>query len=453
MSEGKKFPQIIAGLAAAGGAFACGTTLGWSAPVQHAIQDGFYGFKVSNVEYSWVSSLITLGAACACIPIGIVINIIGRKPTMLLLVIPLMVGWCMLLFAKNVAMLSAARFILGFSGGAFCITAPVYTTEIAQNEVRGMLGSFFQLLLVIGVTYTYVVGAFLDVFWMSACCAAIPIIFVVCFICMPESPVYLVMKDKMDAAKNSYKFLRGADYDPTTEINEIRSTQQSKDENSGPIKALCRGVVMKALGMSMALMFFQQLGGINAIVFYSTDMFKNAKTGISAEMTTILIGVLMVVFTFVATLFIDKLGRRLLLMSSGLSMALATFAMGIYFYMYDNDKNSVESIKVLPVIAVLFFIIMFSVGYGPVPWLFMAEVFTPDAKAYAGPISGTSNWLMAFIVTNTFLLVRDAIGTGTTFFLFTLISVIGFIFVLIVIPETKGKSITEITMEIEGKKA
>lgn len=190
-NKSRVIPQYVAALAAAGGAFAAGTVLGWTSPAQSK-KEAAYDFAISAEQFSWVSSFMTLGAACVCIPIGFLINMIGRKWTMLFLVLPFVLGWALLIWAQNLGMMYAARFILGISGGAFCVTAPMYTGEIAQKDIRGTLGSFFQLMITIGILFVYGVGAGLNVFWMSIVCALIPIIFGVIFFFMPESPTYLV---------------------------------------------------------------------------------------------------------------------------------------------------------------------------------------------------------------------------------------------------------------------
>lgn len=193
-NNSQKWPQYVAALAAAGGAFAAGTVLGWTSPAETEIVDRGegYDFPVDKDQFSWVGSAMTLGAACVCIPIGFLINMIGRKWTMLFLVLPFILGWTMLIWAVNVSMLYASRFILGIAGGAFCVTAPMYTGEIAQKEIRGTLGSFFQLMITIGILFVYAVGAGVKIFWLSIICGILPLIFGAIFFFMPESPTYLV---------------------------------------------------------------------------------------------------------------------------------------------------------------------------------------------------------------------------------------------------------------------
>lgn len=447
----KTFPQYVAALSAAGGAFAAGTLLGWTSPAQNRLTGGEYGFPVSEAAFSWIGSAMTLGAAFICIPIGFLMNLIGRKLTMLFLVLPFTLGWALLIWAQNVEMMYAARFILGISGGAFCVTAPMYTGEIAHKDIRGTLGSFFQLMITAGILFIYAIGAGLDVYAMSLVCGVVPLIFGSIFVFMPESPTYLVSKNNNESAIKSIQWLRGKDYNYNPELEELKATEeQIKQQSVSMGAALLRPVTLKALAISLGLMFFQQLCGINAVIFYSTDIFKDAETGIDENLSTIVVGVMQVIATFVSVMVVDKLGRRLLLLASAIVMAFSTVAMGAYFYMKDNDNQSVTNLGWLPVSALCVFIIMFSIGFGPVPWLMMGELFASDVKGVAGSIAGTSNWVLAFIVTKTFVNMKEALGSGQTFWLFAGITVVGAIFVFLLVPETKGKSLNEIQKILEG---
>lgn len=178
---------------------------------------------------------------------------------------------------------------------------------------------------------------------------------------------------------------------------------------------------------------------------------QDADTGIDENLSTIVVGIMQVIATFVSVMVVDKLGRRLLLLASSSVMAVSTIAMGVYFYMKENDKESVTNLGWLPVSSLCVFIIMFSIGFGPVPWLMMGELFASDIKGVAGSIAGTSNWVLAFIVTKTFVNLKEALGSGETFWLFAGITVVGVVFVFVFVPETKGKSLNEIQDILSGK--
>lgn len=186
----QKWPQYVAALAATGGALAAGTALGWTSPASPQISgenstDTSYDFRLTSEEMSWVGSTLNLGAAAVCIPIGFLMNLIGRKWSMLSLVVPFTIGWGLIIWAQNLGMLITGRVFLGIASGAFCVTSPVYIGEIAQKEIRGTLGSYFQLMITIGILFVYAVGAGVSVMWLSIICGIIPLIFGAVFFLMP----------------------------------------------------------------------------------------------------------------------------------------------------------------------------------------------------------------------------------------------------------------------------
>lgn len=163
-----------------------GTALGWTSPANPKLTNGTdYDFNVTDDEASWIGSSMNLGAAAMCIPIGILINIIGRKWAMLGLVIPFTIGWALTIWAQNLAMMIVARVLIGVAGGSFCVAAPLYIGEIAEKQIRGTLGSYFQLMITIGILFVYAVGAGVGVVVLSVICGIIPLIFGAVFFFMP----------------------------------------------------------------------------------------------------------------------------------------------------------------------------------------------------------------------------------------------------------------------------
>lgn len=356
--------QIIA----TGGAFAAGATLGWSSPAKGYLvntSDPEYNFEISENDFSWVSSLVTLGAAMVCLVIGTIIQLLGRKLTMLLLVIPFTIGWALVTWAANLTMLFVGRFLLGISGGAFCVAAPTYTAEIAQSDIRGTLGSYFQLMLVIGVLFSYIVGSRATVFTLNLMCAAIPLLFGAIFVFMPETPVYLISKGRKEAAAKSLKWLRGSEYDYSGELADLQAQYESEKKNKVSLMtALSRRSTIKAMFISLGLMFFQQMSGINAVIFFTKDIFEAADTGIDSSLATIIVGVMQVISVFVSSIIVDKAGRRLLLLPSAITMTICTVLLGAYFFMKKQDITSVASLGWLPIAALCVFVILFSLGFG-----------------------------------------------------------------------------------------
>ncbi|XP_035444808.1 facilitated trehalose transporter Tret1 isoform X1 [Spodoptera frugiperda] len=456
--NGRKLPQYLAALAATLGALAAGSMLGWSAPVMVKLTDPNstdYDFAVTKGQGDWISSVINLGAAFICFPIGLVMDAIGRKKTMLLLVLPFTLGWLLITFGTSVGMLIAGRLITGIAGGAFCVTAPAYTSEIAQDSIRGTLGSYFQLMITIGILFAYVVGGYASVFVFNILCTCIPIIFGVVFFFMPESPNFLVVKGKHDEAREALVRLRGSAYDVDYELNNLKARTEENERNKvSYIAALKKKTALKALLICYALMVFQQLSGINAVIFNTSQIFSDAGATIPPTISTIIIGVIQVIATFISSLVVDKLGRRILLLLSALVMCVCSTALGVYFFLqqtHGGDADIVQAITWLPLVSLSLFIIAFSLGFGPIPWMMAGDLCQIDIKAFVGSTAGTLNWLLSFTVTSTFNSLNSAIGAGQVFWMFAGIMLVGFVFIFFVIPETKGKSVDEIQVLLGGE--
>lgn len=449
----KNTEQKSVSIAATLGALAAGSMLGWSSPVSFKIrQDNFtyYDFEVTELQIDWISSIINLGAAAVCFPIGLIMDSIGRKKTMLCLVLPFTVGWLLITFGSSVGMLIAGRFITGIAGGAFCVTAPAYTSEIAQDSIRGTLGSYFQLMIVIGILFSYVVGSYTSIFVFNILCTCIPIVFGIVFFFMPESPSYLVVKNKDEEAKKALIKLRGRNYDVDHELQLLqRKAEEARNNPVAFTSAITKKTAIKALIICYSLMLFQQLSGINAVIFNTAAIFESAGASIDPSIATIIIGVIQVIATFTSTLVVDRLGRRILLLLSALIMCVCSTSLGVFFFLKDahgDDSSIVLAIGWLPLVALSLFIIAFSLGFGPIPWMMAGELCMIDIKAFVGSTAGTFNWLLSFTVTSTFNSLNQAIGAGQVFWMFAGIMLVGFVFIFFVVPETKGKSVDEIQL-------
>lgn len=465
-TSARKLPQYVAALSATGGALAAGTLLGWTSPTENMILNqnneadfvNQYGFDMDDETWSWVGSAAGLGAASMCLVIGTIINLIGRKLTMLLLVLPFVAGWVLVTWATSIPMLIVGRALLGIAGGAFCVTAPTYTGEIAQKEIRGTLGSYFQLMITIGILFVYAVGAANDLFALNIICLIIPMVFGIIFVFMPETPLYLVSKERKEDAIRSLKWLRGSQYDYDSELTELIDEHNERvAQKISFIGAFKRRSTVMGMIIIMGLMFFQQMSGINAVIFYTGFIFTAANTGIHSTTATIIVGVIQVIATFIASMVVDKVGRRIMLLVSVAVMGICTILMGVYFYLDARPdpithESQTASLGWLPIVSLSVFICMFSIGFGPIPWLMVGELFAPDVKGLAASIAGAFNWLLAFVITKTFSDLRGAIGIGETFWLFSGFSILGTIFVFFVVPETKGKSLTEIQKMLAGEK-
>lgn len=258
------------------------------------------------------------------------------------------------------------------------------------------------------------------------------------------------MKGRNEDALKSLQWLRGTRYDCQAEVDLLKSEQQELEANSTNLgQALMRTESLRSAFIAIGLMFFQQMSGINAVIFYTSDIFRDSGTSIDAKISTIIVGSIQVVSTFVSSLVVDKLGRRLLLLVSIVVMGICLCGLGVFFYLKDEGSDAIDSLEWLPITSLCVFMVAFSLGFGPVPWLMAGELFAPDIKGFLGAIAGTTNWLLAFVITKFFTNLKDAIGNGPTFWLFMGFCVVGFVFVISFVPETKGKSFHQIQNEIK----
>lgn len=439
------------------GSVAAGTVLGWTSNISTKIKNSeLNDIYVDNDIFGWIGSWATLGAMVMCFPIGYICDLIGRKLAMLLTIIPFTGGWLLIIFSTNEAMIYVGRFFTGLAGGAFCVAAPLYTSEIAQKEIRGALGSYFQLLLTVGILLSNIMGAYLEIKTFTIICAIIPFVFGVVFFLQPETPVYLMKKGKENEARNSLKRLRGNAYNAEGELREIQQQIENDINSKVSIKeSLKTKAAKKSIVICFSLMFFQQMGGINAVIFYTGEIFESSGSDISSDLATIYVGIVQVVATFVSSLIVDKFGRRILLTASDFFMMVAGLMLAIFFTLKDRhviDEDQVKNIGFLPILSMMLFIALFSLGFGPIPWVSSSELFPNEIKANASSAAATFNWFLAFIVTKFYINLKDSIGGDSTFYIFSGISLVGTLFVIFIVPETKGKSQVEVQRMLNGEK-
>lgn len=433
---------------------ATGAVLGWTSSVVDDFKHGRYNnITATNIEIGWIGSFATLGALITCIPTGIICDIIGRRTTLLLLIIPFVLGWSFIILAKNILMLYLGRLFAGMGIGMCCVAAPLYTNEIAQKEIRGSLGSYFQLMVTIGILFAYCTGALLPVKIYTICCAAWVAIFAMVFVFQPETPLYYIRKGNLDKARASLKKLRGFDCNIDSELASIEAEVKESTQvmvSFGTV--LYKRATVKAIVISLGLMLFQQLSGVNAVILYSNDIFENSGVKFNSAYASIIVAIVMVVATFVASVSIDKLGRKKLLLISSSIMALSCFCLALYFTLKtrtDIPKHTLAILGFLPTLSLCIFIVVFSIGFGPIPWMISTEIFVPQIKSLAGSVAGAFNWFLAFLITAFYMDVAQCVGQDSTFYFFGAMSLLGTIFVYVVVPETKGKSVDEVQSILE----
>lgn len=457
--KGSKFLQYLAATTGNLCIVATGAMLGWTSPILPRLQednpvnsDNPLNYPVSKEEASWIGSLVPMGAIFGCFAAGILVEKIGRKKGLLFSTVPFLIGWILVASARSIYQLYVARLIFGFALAVPFTILPMYIGEIAETSIRGSLGSFLQLFITIGLLFSYAIGPYVSYMVLWIACGSLPIIFFISFMFMPESPYYLLGKGQKEDAINALARLRG---------KSTTSVQKEADEMQATVDAAFRTQTtladlfkvkanFKALLFTCALVSFQQLTGINVVLIYAEGIFKSTGTSLSTSLSTIILGVVQVLASAVTPLVIERLGRRILLVISGVGTAVTLGALGLFFFLKDVQHDDVESISWLPVVSLVIYISLYSIGWGPLPWAVMGEMFASDVKAKASGITVFVCWGLAFIITKFFSNIETVFGTHTAFWIFSACCVIAVLFAVLILPETKGKSLQEIQDELNG---
>ncbi|XP_028143751.2 facilitated trehalose transporter Tret1-2 homolog isoform X1 [Diabrotica virgifera virgifera] len=439
--------QLFAAIAVSWVSLIIGYSTAYTAPAEYSLRRDF-GFN--DNEISWISSFMPLGALLGGLGGGTLIEFIGRKWSIMLTNVCFLVSWLLCYCASSYLYLYIGRIIIGLSVGVASLTLPVYTAESLQPEVRGSLGLLPTGLGNLGVLICFTLGAFYEWQVLALVGALVSIPFLVMIWFIPETPKFLLGKGKLDKAKSSLQWLRGKNSDIGKEFTDLQRIQQESNELNATLLDLFSKKNMKLIVVALGLMFFQQFSGINAVIFYTTTIFEYAGSSLDKKYCTIIVGVVNFGSSFIAAMLIDRLGRKVLLYISSISMIVSLNVLGIYFYLKDVAHTDISAIGWLPLVSFMVYVLGFSLGYGPIPWLMMGEIFPAKIRGPAASLATAFNWTCTFIVTKTFLLIRDGIGTHYTFWMYGIIVTLSLFFVFVFVPETRGISLADIERRLTG---
>jgi sugar porter (SP) family MFS transporter len=351
-------------------------------------------------------------------------------------------------FSSSVPELVGFRFLLGIAVGTASFVGPLYISELAPPKTRGGLVSFNQVAITTGILSAYLVDyAFSGVAgnwrWMLGIGALPGAALAVGMLTVPHTPRWLASAGRDDQAREVLEKLRrstrpGVDVD--AELDGI--LRESKRVQRSTWHDLLSPRVRPMLVVGLGLAIFQQIVGINTVIYYAPTILKATGVGNGGAIAqTVAIGVTNVVFTIVAVALLDRVGRRVLLLSGTVGLVVALAVLAAYF----TFPSLQHSVPALALIALVVYIAAFAIGLGPVFWLMISEIYPLGVRGVAMSVSSVTNWGFNFLVSFTFLTLTSAITRGGTFLLYALIGVGAVVFFAAKVPETKGRSLEEIT--------
>ncbi|RYY33777.1 MAG: MFS transporter [Sphingobacteriaceae bacterium] len=410
-------------------------------------------FQLSSAMEGWAASSAIWGCIIGSSTAGYLSDRLGRKTILIFTALLFAVSSVGAALPTSLSMFVVFRIIGGIGIGAASMLSPLYISEIAPANIRGKLVSVYQLAIVIGINLIYFVNMKIASFgeeqwridtgwrWMIGSGLLPSVLFLVLLFFVPESPRWLIKKNRSAEAMDTLERLNGKE-----EAQEVvKEVKASLGHEEGTVGELFKPGLRKAMIVGAVLALFSQITGINAIIYYAPKIFESAGSSAdTALMLTVIIGFINTVFTFIAIGFIDKLGRKTLLLWGVAGMVLSLIGTAYCFL------TGAGAIYLMAFIFI--YIASFAASLGPIPWVIMSEIFPTKTRGIAMSFATTVLWLGVVLITQfTPILLDKATWGGTdataaafTFILFAVNAVILWLFTKARIPETKQKTLEEI---------
>lgn len=405
---------------------------------------------LSHFMQGLVVSSLLIGAIVGAGFSGPLSDRLGRRRVVLMIALIYIIGALGAAFSVDAAWLVSSRIILGLAVGGSTALVPVYLSEMAPTAVRGRLASLNQLMITIGILVAYIISYVFSSIdgwrWMLglAVVPAIALLIGVAF--MPESPRWLVKKGREKEAKDVLNLTHATD-EIDSKIKEMKKTEKVKEDAATILKASwLRPMLVAGIGLAI----FQQIIGINAVIYYAPTIFNKAGLAASSSILgTVGIGIVNVLMTLVAIATIDKLGRKKLMLwgNVGMTLSLAILACLLLFV------GTTTATAWIIVILLGLFIVFFAATWGPAVWVMLPELFPLKARGAGTGLTTLCLSAGNLVVSLLFPILLGAIGIAWVFLIFAGIGVLAFLFVMFFVPETKGRSLEEIENDLRGKAA
>jgi sugar porter (SP) family MFS transporter len=401
-------------------------------------------FGLSVFEQELAVSSVLVGAAVFAITGGSLSDRFGRRKMLLITSVVFIAGALVCAAAPSIGILIAGRVVVGMGIGLASSVVPLYISEISPAYARGWQVSLFQLAITIGILMAYLADyAFTPSAawrWMLGLAVVPGALLGIGMLFLPETPRYLARHNNYDLARKVLAKIRGTQ-DVDTEFTEIKKASQETNLH-GHFADLLLPAVRPALLIGIGLAVFQQVTGINTIIYYAPYIIRTA--GISSIQGSILatagIGIVNVVMTLVSMWLIDRVGRRPLLLTGIAGMIVSLGALGLIFHLSAKGGG----LAALAVVTLMVYVASFAISLGPIFWLLISEIYPLKIRGLAAGVAAGANWIANFAVSLTFLSLLTMLGPSLTFWMYGVLAIGSWLFSYYLIPETKGRSLEEI---------
>lgn len=427
-----------------------GMQYGWTAPTVPILLSKESPLEVSELQAEWLEQILMIGACCG-LPVTVyLVDKIGRKKSLIASASTTLLAWIVMATARHVEWIFAARFLSGMAGDMAFVAAPMYIAEIADQKIRGFLSSMIYVMMLTGILLLYCIAPFVPIWVPCVMGICVNLTMLCIFPFQPDSPYYLIYKDKPEKAKEALKKLRQKD-DVDEEFKSIAAAiERQKNEKGRLWDLFLIDSNRKAIITVVILNSSQHMSSISVMLMNLHSILEEAGSlYVAASTGAIIFSATMFCSAMSASLAIDNFGRKVLLCCSGIMAGLCLLTLAVYFTLKNNGVDVLPA-SWLPLVLVMLYAASFKFGIGLVPVVLTAEMFPARVKAYGMTISDLSYVGFAVISLSIYHPLRNAFGIQVPFYLFACSCFCTVIFTIFYIPETKGKTLEEIQQILKG---
>ncbi|XP_063242225.1 facilitated trehalose transporter Tret1-like [Bacillus rossius redtenbacheri] len=450
----RRWRQYLAAVVVNIAGFISGTAYGWTAPILPVLQseNSPVGIPpITEVDASWLASIINLTRIVATPAFMYVNDRYGRKITGYAIAALSILSWAMMLYANSVTMIFSARVIIGISSGGIVLLVPAFTSDFAEDDIKGRLAAIFGLSMNLGATFSYAAGNYASYPVYHASCLLVPVLFAACFFRLPESPLFLMTAGRTKEAEDSLRWYRaGQDCDLELERVRARASEALDKRNR---KVALSGVfdkpTLRALLITMGLLTNKQLGGATVVTTFTVSIFQQSGSAMSPGLSTVAIGLLLVFGTLASALVVERFGRRPLLLYTDLFIGACLAALGTFLYLKDAGRVS-GSLGWIPLACLSGYILGLSLALGPMTFTVATEMVAASAKGPVQTVCSVYGALVAFASAFSYAPLARAAGQHGAFWLFSAVCLVGSAGVFLTMPETKGRSAEDVVEQLRG---
>ncbi|XP_012533664.1 facilitated trehalose transporter Tret1 [Monomorium pharaonis] len=430
-----------------------GAIVGWDSPsiVKLMASDSSIPVTVSNV--STLVAMVAIGHILGPIINRLIVDRIGRRKAIMFSGITSIVCWGLIAIATSIWVLYVARLMGGLCLGQFMCVFTMYIGEIASPSTRGAGGAASMIMFNLGILMMFTIAPYLSISTAAVIWLTVSIGFTIAFWFMPESPYYLVMTEKTDEAEAALEKLRGK-MDVSEELRAIVtsiSNEKQHQKTSSVRRLMTAHASRRAFIIINLITVTHQIGGFFMLIIYGQLLFKSAQLQMISEHTAnIIIGVVQVASATITIFLVDKLGRKPLILFSGLTAATSNLVIGVFFYAKDYLDVDVSAYSGALLISAVLLVFAFNCGLLPMQMILMSEMFATEVKALATCLLATTSGCFAVIAAKAYILVAVTwnYGHSVPYLAFFVIVTVCTALILRLAPETKGKTFVQIQKEL-----